>query len=344
MAKKKNNIFNYQNNQNINNFMASVNAVRALHQKPTCEVCGEEYERDMMRICGTYDRFDFFGRPNFRASYEVCPHCGYTCKRISKHIGGYAIPNNSAKYQEHLLKLKELVDSDSYKSCKGIVEIASDSYKRLLYHAFLCYQVKENKSECAYALLRLVWEMDETYMKVVEKTNNDSNEVDPDLSKINFETLTDEERQDLIKSKETIFKWVLEDYFKYVGEIIDKQYDQFKNASSEDLDYFPRYSMDGYEEYIEILINYIYYQRRFGDINEAENKLNILNEIKKNINSSNKIRGGGLLLDKVNFFYEIEYANIQLIKYNKPIDPYLLTKAFKLHDSLEHIDYIFPRY
>lgn len=287
--------------------MASMNAAKALHQKPKCDVCGEEIQQDGYLRLGTFDKFDFFDRPNFQESYEVCPHCGYVSSSISS-LSYNVFLTKKQNHQEIISKLKELVDSYSYKSCKGIVEISSNEYRKTLYQAFLCYQVKGYDKNCADALIRLVWELDDMYMNLVDKINNDSNEKNPELCNIDFENLTEEEKQDLIKSKETIFKWVLQDYFKYVGEYIDNHYEVNKNRlASRDKDIY----VDDCVQYVEMLITYIYYQRRFGNIDEAENKLNLLKELKENIKGGNRIRGEYILSDKVNFFYKIEYSNIQ---------------------------------
>ena len=339
MAKKKKNVFNYQyNSQKINNFMASVRAVQALHHRAKCEVCGGEVTRDDRLRCGTFDRYDFFGKPNYRIYYQKCPHCGYVSGELSPNV--YSLTQNPMP-EETRLKLKELVDSDSYKSCKGIVELSSNSFKGNLYQAFMCYQVKDDIEGCGHALLRLVWEMDETYMAIVNRIRN-VGDMDSELSKIDFETLSDEERQDLLKSKETVFKWVLKDYFKCIGELIEDYYETFNRLSDNKFkeDYLYGHHMGISNSFVEMLINYIYYQRRFGDIDEAEKKLNTLKELKKFLELVDSLRDDGETYNKIGFFYEIEYANIQLIKYNKPIDPYLLTKAYSIYKTDRFRGYI----
>ncbi len=316
-----------------------------------CIMCGEESRQHCGYLSFNSHTFsyDFFGNPNIDPGVQHCPHCGYANEKIDTivHTGmmerlyNFKYPTDkdiAEKNKELYPKIKELMETEKYMTCDNHEDLLKDDWEYVIknYRSFLIHEYLEDYDTCAFTLMHLMWTIDHRYLALYAKDIIGSEEYEKlrkrdfrpsecelaGIKRPRFGLFRGDNRKDTKETKEYVKKillWMLEPFFKYVKQFIDS-YDEETTTNC------------GIESYVILIINYIYYQRRYGDFKEAEKYLDLLNEIPKKNNVMYYVT------NKIMLFYQIEKENIACIYKNKA-GPFMINNAFGEYDKAE-LDYI----
>ena len=271
-----------------------------------CAICGKKSEQ----FCGflSYNshtfQFDFFGNPNIDPGSQYCPHCGYA-------HGSIDLIDTSLDDSKMLNRIKKLIESEDYKNCDEQKEFLNNEWEEHNYKAFLVERLMEKYDLCTFRLMHLVWHMDQRYLASYAMHISEIN----GYIKPKFSINGDDKQRDvkeLMNSTKELLSFVLYKFYRYARHFMDNYEDKYKD----------RFELN---DYIMLIVNYVYYQRRFGDILEAKCKLDLLKEIKNNNSLKDEI------ILRIEIFEKIERENINnIINYEEPSH---INNAFGYYDK-----------